>query len=383
MRLGLSGTPRETRGPAPAPLLARDGARVVLGETGLGESVAPRRTTLFGPRGAHLFAADGPLFVCDTGHHRLLGFRRCPTEDGAPADLVIGQPSFESEGRNGRGSVTASSLNVPTGIAPYRRGLAVADTWNHRVLVWNELPEADNTPADLVLGQASFDAGEANRGLAGAAADTLHWPCAVLVVGERLVVADTGNRRVLVWDRLPTTNGAPADHVLGQPDFAARSDNGGEPSAHSYRWPHALAWHDGGLVVADAGNSRLLVFDGIPEPGTAGRIIGQETAVAVDHNRGRYWPTASALNMPYGVASAGDELLVADTASSRLLGFASLRSGAAERLTGQRTFEDKGDNRWSLAARDSLCWPYAISLQGRTAVIADSGNNRVLLWERA
>ena len=56
---------------------------------------------------------------------------------------------------------------------------------------------------------------------------------------------------------------------------------------------------------------------------------------------------------------------------------------AATRLAGQLRFSDKGDNRWRAAARDSLCWPYGVAASGDTAVIADSGNNRVLLWEAA
>ena len=55
----------------------------------------------------------------------------------------------------------------------------------------------------------------------------------------------------------------------------------------------------------------------------------------------------------------------------------------ATRLAGQHGFADKGDNRWQAAARDSLCWPYNVAASDDTAVIADSGNNRVLLWEAA
>jgi hypothetical protein len=90
--------------------------------------------------------------------------------------------------------------------------------------------------------------------------------------------------------------------------------------------------------------------------------------------------------MPYGIALHSDRLIVADTANSRLLGFAvdDLVSGASARfIAGQPGFSDKGDNRWQAARRDSLCWPYAVSACANTAVIADSGNNRVLLWECA
>ena len=55
----------------------------------------------------------------------------------------------------------------------------------------------------------------------------------------------------------------------------------------------------------------------------------------------------------------------------------------AERLTGQPDFASKGDNAWGLPGRDTLCWPYGLSVLGRRVAIADSGNNRVLLWDLA
>ncbi len=41
----------------------------------------------------------------------------------------------------------------------------------------------------------------------------------------------------------------------------------------------------------------------------------------------------------------------------------------------------KGAKRWLAATRDSLCWPYALAIAGDTAVVMDSGNNRVLWWD--
>jgi hypothetical protein len=106
----------------------------------------------------------------------------------------------------------------------------------------------------------------------------------------------------------------------------------------------------------------------------------------VDHNQRRYWPNASSLNMPYGITGVGDWLLVADTATSRLLGWniEGLETGAdAQALTGQPGFHAKGDNRWKPVTHDSLCWPYGIQVCGKTAVVADSGNSRIHLWEIA
>jgi len=90
--------------------------------------------------------------------------------------------------------------------------------------------------------------------------------------------------------------------------------------------------------------------------------------------------------MPYGVAAVPRRLVVTDTANSRLLGFdlTALETGAAaDRLAGQRSFRHKGENRWQRFGRDTLCWPYGVALCGDTAVVADSGNNRVLLWNMA
>lgn len=381
-------------GAAPAlPLLAAGGARLVLGgqggADGLAEPIVPRADTLFGPRGACLAGPDGPLFVCDTGHHRLLIWRRPPTADHAPADLLIGQPDFSREGRNAKGEVGAASLNVPTGIAAADGILAIADAWNHRVLIWHGFPERDNQPADVVLGQADFTGGLANRGRPVAHADTLNWCYGVALIDGRLAVADTGNRRVLIWDRVPTRNGAPADLVLGQRDLDTRDENAGAAAgALGMRWPHGIVTLGGRLLVADAGDNRVMVWDRWPQADgcPCDYVLGQADMAGVDHNRAAYYPDSGAMNMPYGLAVLEGRVVVADTANSRLIGFApgSLAMGApASHLAAQPDFAAKGDNRWGFASRDSVCWPYNVAACGATLVVADSGNNRILLWEAA
>jgi len=378
--------------PSPQPFLDPGGPSLVLGGApsllGAVEPLAVRGDTLFGPRGAALGPlVDGTraLAVCDTGHHRVLLWRQLPARDQAPAELVIGQPGFLSEGRNGRRPAGPASVNVPTGVALERDLLVVADAWNHRVLIWHGLPAESNAPADVVLGQADFTGVEANRGRAEAAADTLNWCYGVAVLDGRLVVADTGNRRVLVWNAVPRASGRPADLVLGQPDFTHRDQGAGQDAGPlGLRWPHAAAF-DGRLYVADAGDNRVLGWSSWPT--RSGQrpdfVIGQRDFGVVEHNRGRYWPDAGSVNMPYGVAAGGQWLLVADTANSRLLGWrpaAAAADGPASGLAGQLTFHDKGDNRWQPPVRDSLCWPYGVAVRDGLAVVADSGNNRVLLW---
>jgi NHL repeat len=373
------------------PLLSARGSRMVLGgealANGLARSVVPSANTLFGPRGACLANERGPLFVCDTGHHRLMIWRKPPSGDQVDADIVIGQPDFSREGRNAKGEVGAATLNMPTGVAASGGVLAVADAWNHRILIWHGYPETSNRPADVVLGQTDFSGGIANRGANTPTAATLNWCYGVAIADGKLIVADTGNRRVLVWNRIPTENNAPADLVLGQRDFVTRDDNAGEAGgALGMRWPHGIAVTSGMLFIADAGNNRVMVWRSFPR--TSGRacdfVLGQSDFMGLDHNRASYYPTSSALNMPYGLTVQNGMLVVTDTANSRLIGFeldGLAMDSPAIALAGQPLFSDKGDNRWRSATRDSVCWPYSATACGNLLVIADAGNNRVLLWE--
>ena len=390
LKVGLRQTTRRPAEQVAAPLLDPRGAAVIVGGADPhAASVLPAATTLFGPRGAALAGPAGPLWVADTGHHRLLGWAERPREDGVPADWVLGQPDFTSEGRNALGEPSASTLNVPSGLTLAEGGLAVADSWNNRVLIWHERPAQSGVPADVVLGQADFSGQRPNRDRPDPAADTLHWPFGVAIHEGRLIVADAGNRRVLIWNEVPRVSAQPADVVLGQADFTSRSDNGGgEATWRSFRYPHDVAILEGDLVVADAGNNRVLRFAGVPRESNvaAQALVGQRDALQVDHNLGEYWPGPAALNMPYALTSGEGLLVVADTANSRLLGWPGDFAGAgsdAQSLSAQPDFRSKGDNRWGFATRDSICWPYGLQLCQRTCVVSDTGNHRVLLWELA
>ena len=375
----------------PPPVLAPAGPRVVLGGADpFQPDIVPSPQSLFGPRSAFLAGAEGPLFIADTGHHRVVVHERRPTRDGIAADLVLGQPDFQTEGRNARREdATAATMNVPTGLCRFGdNGLAVADAWNNRVLIWRTMPTASFTPADVILGQSDPTEQRPNRGLAAPRADTMHWPFQVMTHGEQLFVADAGNRRVLCWRALPDSTGQPADFALGQSDLTSRSDNAGGPAdARTLRWPHDLTIVDGCLAVSDAGNNRVLVWAGIPDEGyvPAEIVVGQADFTGTDHNRATYWPTAKAVNMPYALSASKQGLLVADTANSRLLGYPTplVSAMAADRLTGQSHFGAKGDNRNQLPVRDSLCWPYGLHVVDDLAVVSDTGNHRIVLWSLA
>ena len=359
----------------------------------ISESVSPTPSHCFGPRGS-LLHPDGSFWICDTGHCRLLGWKQVPKDDMQEADWVIGQPNFFNEGRNANGAVNATSLNVPTGICALGdQGIAVADAWNNRVLLYWNTPAASHTPADTVLGQVDFSEGMPNHGGEVVSGNTMHWPFGVSYIDSQLFVTDSKNRRILIWDSLPEQDGQAADRVLGQDDLTRHDENGGvDTGASGYCWPHSVCLWQGNLCVADAGNNRILIYEGMPKHNneTGKYVLGQSNMQSQEHNQALYWPRAHTLNMPYALTAIGPWLLVADTANSRILGWhkSDLQSGANARLlAAQPHFNAKGDNRWKQAVADSLCWPYGLSSLTRNSqtlvAIADSGNNRVSIWKFA
>ncbi len=344
------------------------------------------RTGFFAPRGAWLGGAGEGLWVADSGHHRVLGWRGYVPEAGAPARVLLGQAGDHGEARNaGERLPAAQGLNLPVGICRAGDGLAVADSWNHRVLLWRAFPGEDRTPPDCVLGQPDLTAMEINRGRSDPASDTLYWPYGVHWDGAHLYVCDAGNRRVLIWDGLPERDGQPADRVLGQDRFDCRDENGGrDPDAAGMRWPHAACRWGDRLCIADAGNHRVMVWERLPERDgqPADLLLGQRDPAGVHNNGGALQPDGRSLSMPYGLAALDGRLWVADTANSRLLAWRGDRldtGTAASAVFGQPDFHQRGENRWRAMALDTLCWPYGLQAGPGCLVVADSGNHRVLI----
>ncbi|EUA23050.1 NHL repeat family protein [Mycobacterium xenopi 4042] len=106
---------------------------------------------MYSPRG--VFIDEHHLVVADSGNHRVLIWHGLPTADEQSADVVLGQPDGTTEGRAAGGRGPANGMNLPTGVLVHDGRLLVADAWHHRILVWNTIPEISSTPPDFVLGQ--------------------------------------------------------------------------------------------------------------------------------------------------------------------------------------------------------------------------------------
>jgi DNA-binding beta-propeller fold protein YncE len=337
------------------------------------------RARLKSPWGSAAFAND-KLYVSDRGAHRILVFNGLPKENGAPADFVLGQPDFQSmvshSGREGfsnpeslssdgerlavadkgnhrvlvyqslpadgssrptmvlgqpdfdtpsSAECNANSLSGPTGVFIGHGKLIVADTWHHRVLIWNLDSLENGKAADLVLGQTSFDSCAANDsdrdgGVDTRSASTLNLPEGVWTDGKRLLVADSGNDRVLIWEVFPTRNGEGATAVLGAPNF--NSDSSGMVTSDQLFTPTAVTSAGGKVFVADHGNNRVLIWNQFPSvSGTrADQVLGQtgftsRTQLSPPTNRSLYEPSGVLVAVPY--------LIVTDSRNKRLLMFES------------------------------------------------------------
>ncbi len=386
VRLNVGGRPALTGPTSDVDLSGGWAPEVWLGAPSPGGLALPPATPtmawMYSPRA--VFLDDDLLVAADSGNHRVLIWHGRPTRDEQPADVVLGQPDGTTEGRAAGGRGPERGMNLPTGVLVHEGRLVVADAWHHRVLVWDEVPRESDVAPDLVLGQADAVSVEPNRGTECSAA-TLYWPFGIAVVGGRFWVADTGNRRVLGWDGGLPASDRPADVVLGQPDDHRREENrGGPASARSFRWPHAVAGSDELLLVADAGDHRVLGWRPPPAQDTrADVLVGQpDFATATE------WPfgphTGDRLRFPYAVSLDEGRLAVSDTANNRVLLWDDmpLDGRGADHVLGQPTFASNGENRWAGVTSDTLCWPYGLSVHGDRLAVADSGNNRIVVWRR-
>ncbi|HTI74580.1 MAG TPA: NHL repeat-containing protein [Mycobacterium sp.] len=343
----------------------------------------PTMAWMYSPRGVYM--DQHHLVVADSGNHRVLIWQGLPTRDEQPADIVLGQADGTTEGRAAGGLGPANGMNLPTGVLIHDGRLIVADAWHHRILVWDSVPQKSSTPPDFVIGQSGDSAVEPNMG-GGCTAGSLYWPFGIGVVGNTFWITDTGNRRVLGWRNGVPDPGTDADIVLGQPDTASREENRGQHvGPASFRWPHAVTGSDDLLLVADAGDHRVLGWSPPPETEKAADIVlGQP-----DFFTAGEWPygpqCGNRFRFPYAVSMDQGRLAVADTANNRVLLWDSVpvEDQPAAHVMAQPTLESNGENRWNAVTHDSMCWPYGVWLHGDRFAVADSGNNRVVIWRRA
>lgn len=302
---------------------------------------------------------------------------------GMSAEVVVGQQNMTATGANQGGSVSASTIAYPRGIFSDGSKLFIVDSANSRILIYNSVPTANNASADVVIGQQNMTANSTNQG-GTPTSSTLYYPYAVYSDGQKLFVADSFNNRVLIWNSIPTTNNASADVVVGQQNMTSNDVNqGGSVSASTLNDPIGV-YSDGiKLVISDAGNNRVLIYNTIPTSNNASAdvVVGQQNMTSNSVNQGGSDPTASTLATPYGVGSNGVKLFIADWGNSRVFiynSFPTSNNASANVVIGQS--EMTTNDSPSSTAATTLFLPTEVCSLGSKLAITDRLSNRVTIY---
>lgn len=202
--------------------------------------------------------ANGVLYVSDTFNHRVLWFNNAAEKaNGADADGVLGQPDFVTN----TATITKSSMNRPVGLRVFGSTLFVGDRSNGRVLRFdNAAFKANGADADAVLGQADF-----TTNVGTITQSTLEYPGKMAIDGSgKLYVSDGYNAdRVIIFDNaLSKADGADADNVIGQFDFTSSGNDitQNRLNMDSHGGGLALDSSSNTLLVSDDNNNRIMVF---------------------------------------------------------------------------------------------------------------------------
>lgn len=329
--------------------------------------------TAHAPVGRATFA-NSTLFLVDTGNHRVLGFDTVPDSLDIGADFFLGQTGATGETANQGGSAAANTLDTPSSAHSDGEKLVIADTGNNRVVIFNSIPTTSDASANVAVGQTALNVDP----LPACNGTRMQGPASAVIVDDKLIVADTSWNRVLIWDPVPTTSGEAADLVLGQADMSSCTANrGGSVAANTLSSPRGVASDGDWLLVADRGNHRVLIWTSFPtsDGEAADIVIGQPNMTSATNGI-----DDATMDSPADVSYTGLQVFVADRGNARVLIFNDLPASngvAADVVIGQPDFDTN-----STGTTQSK---FAVT-QGVTAIdsqlfVSDTGNNRFLIFD--
>ncbi len=277
---------------------------------------------------------DGEVYVTDGRNHRVQVFApdgRFLRAWGSYCALYeAGQPGCSDPDGAGPLPLGAGQFNEPWGIALGPDGsVYVADLWNHRIQQFT----ADGR---FLRAWGQFDRVQSPMESPG----LFYGPRALVAVGDRLYVADTGNKRVQVF----TLDGQFVAAWGGLGILPGQLD---EPVG-------IAALPDGHLVVADTWNRRIQLFTPDGAPVRSWPIAG--------------WLDQSPTSKPYVAVDARGHIFVTDPTGFRVV-----------------VFDAQGNPLWSFGqygedvASFQLPQGIAVGPDGRIWVV-DSGGHRVMAF---
>lgn len=411
--------------PAPSRIVGQ----AILQQQGLLTAIAPNLVEgreFNNPQAVALDTSVTPpiLYVADFGNNRVLAWKNASGfTNGAYADLVIGQRDLISTAPEGPGADLSTGLSSPVALAVDAHGnLYVVDAGNNRVLRYPApfAQTSDLLAVDLIIGQPDLNSKSPNGGQTAPTASTLAlsnysgvFRAGLAFDGQgNLWISDPGNNRVLRFPASALAAGAPnqpaADLVLGQNDFSSTSlpANTTRSEKNYLSQPSGLAFDpQGNLFIADTANRVVVYTPPFAIGQAAARVMGvvttpnaplvsASTLGAVDSN-GHADP-------PQAIFFVGSNPYVADTGNARILGYqpfaqwpieSTAFSPPAQTVIGQPDFQSAQSNQ-GLAQPNSATFagpqpnpflggPVSAAYDGAANLyVADSGNNRVLVFQQ-
>jgi hypothetical protein len=363
--------------------------------TGLSNASGVTAGTLGGSVSSLTSNGSNLSYVADTSNNRILGYNSLPqnTITGVNADFEIGQGNSSTDFTDN----LPSQQNAATGLIgfsgpqnpkvdPANVYFVVADSGNNRVLIWNSLPTG-NTPPNVVVGQPDFVSHVANNGtntppssgsnpLTCAATQVgnngappvtsaqgspsqcnLFNPSSAFIANGQLIVVDSSNSRVMIWNPVPTTNGASASFVEGQSPTCAAAQA-------------AIANNPAATTSTQAGQFIIASYSFLCN------------ATNIDQFNSSTNSFTLAMNDPSDVWSDGTHLLVSDTKNHRVLLWKQIPSSInvlPDGIIGQAQFGQTSITGGS--GTQGLHSPAGVASDGTNVFVADSANNRVLEYQ--
>jgi len=190
--------------------------------------------------------------------------------------------------------------------------------------------------ARLVIGQATFTSQNSNSNdvFVGGVSGIAYANDTLFVADSNYVGATPSNHRILLYRGLSSQLPGPAAElaysrkcpvclgqattVLGQPDFTTTTENIGA-TANSLRLATGVASDGVHIAVADTNHNRVLIWNRIPTNNNqpADVVVGQPdfASVSIPGNT----PNAKSMRAPQGVWIQNGKLYVADTQNNRVL----------------------------------------------------------------
>jgi hypothetical protein len=297
-------------------------------------------------------------------------------ENGQRADLVLGQEIFTTRDEN-HGGLSARSLRRPSGVAVDEADrLWILDSGNHRALMWSPAPPTSFAAASLVVGSSSFTS-TATDGNSCLGSTIVCAQGQLAAMGGKLLIPAKWYR-VSIWNPVPTINGSEASIVLGQASF---NENVGGYGAEGLKNVSGV-WTDGTRVaVADTSSSRVLIWTSFPTTNKqpADLVLGQPGFSTSICQGGPVGGSVGASTMchPQSVYSDGVMLFVADTNNNRVLvwrSFPTVNGQPADFVIGQPDLTSNGEGHGASQLRH----PSGVTTVGDHLFVADTWNSRVL-----